>query len=225
MTKSFLYSFLIHLVLGIVVFILWMQSAPKYKEEKISISLQSAYQPIQPTCACDALPPSAPKPIPTKPIVPKPTVATVQKPSVPIQSPQPTPPIVQTPSPKPLIAPVPIQSLPPQSVKVSTPPSPPPPPANPEKEYLKLNLAEIRALLIQNQQYPKQAKRLRMQGDVELHFQLNSNGSVEDLKIVQGSGFELLDEDAKALILKTAPQFPKPSKSVQLKLPISYILH
>lgn len=221
MTKSFLYSFLIHLLMALLILIAWIQSESKPKEERISICLKSTYQPIQPVCTCDS-PPSPSKPTPPTPMVSKPIVSTVTKPSALSQNPQPTPPIAQPLPSQPLIAPVSVQNTPPPSVRVSTPP---PPPINTEKEYLKLNLAEIRALLIQNQQYPKQAKRLRIQGDVELHFQLNTNGSVEDLKIVQSSGFDILDEDAKALVLKTAPLFPKPSSSVQLKLPISYLLH
>lgn len=223
MSKSFLYSLFIHLLLAAVILLIWMRPISSPKEEKMAICLTSAYQPIQPVCACDSLPsPSKPISQPLKPVKAEPIIKSVTQPSDMPQNPQPTPPITVAPESKPLTTPLVVQTTLPPSVRASAPSAPP---INAEKEYLKLNLAEIRALLIQNQQYPKQAKRLRIQGDVELHFQLNANGSVEDMKIVQSSGFEILDEDAKALVLKTAPFFPKPSSSVQLRLPIGYLLH
>ena len=86
------------------------------------------------------------------------------------------------------------------------------------------HLGEIRALLIQNLKYPKNAQRLKMQGEVRVSFRLKSDGSVENIEVLKSSGFEILDEDAKALINHTAPQFPKPTKSVSLSIPLSYLL-
>jgi periplasmic protein TonB len=63
-----------------------------------------------------------------------------------------------------------------------------------------------------------------MQGEVRIAFTLGADGSVEDIKIIEGSGFDLLDEDARTLIEKTASKFPKPSKSVRISVPLSYVL-
>ena len=113
-----------------------------------------------------------------------------------------------------------------ETVKPSSVPTPPPaPPVNIEKEFLNAHLGEIRALLIQNFKYPKNAQRLKMQGEVRVSFRLQSDGSVVNIEITQSSGFELLDEDARALIKNTASQFPKPTKSISLSIPLSYILH
>jgi protein TonB len=98
------------------------------------------------------------------------------------------------------------------------------PSVNVEKEFLDAHLGEIRALLIQNLKYPRNAQRLKMQGEVRIGFHLKSDGSVESIEVIQSSGFELLDEDAKALIKNTAPQFPKPTKSISLSIPLSYLL-
>ena len=134
----------------------------------------------------------------------------------------------------------PITTIAPQSIArpniptASTPPSepapapkvihPPAPSVNVEKEFIDAHLGEIRALLIQNLKYPKNAQRLKMQGEVRVAFRLKSDGSVDNIEVIQSSGFELLDEDAKALIKNTAPQFPKPTKSISLSIPLSYLL-
>jgi protein TonB len=103
-------------------------------------------------------------------------------------------------------------------------PTPPPPPLNIEKEFLNAHLGEIRALLLQNMKYPKMAQKLKMQGEVRIAFSLDADGSVENVKVVESSGFEILDEDAVSLIEKTASKLPKPSKSVRITVPLSYIL-
>ncbi len=98
------------------------------------------------------------------------------------------------------------------------------PPLNNEKEFLDAHLGEIRSLLIQNLKYPRNAQRLKMQGEVRVSFRLKSDGSVENIEVIHSSGFEILDEDARALIKNTSPQFPKPSKSLTLSVPLSYVL-
>ncbi len=163
------------------------------------------------------------KPIPvqkTTPITPTPLI---QKAPTPLPAVQPTPTI----APQPIARP---------SISVPTaPPSPPVeapkavhqpivPSVNVEKEFMDAHLGEIRALLIQNLRYPRNAQRLKMQGEVRISFRLKSDGSVENIEVVKSSGFEILDEDAKALIKNTAPQFPKPSKSISLSIPLSYLL-
>jgi protein TonB len=103
-------------------------------------------------------------------------------------------------------------------------PPPPPPPVNVEKEFLNAHLGEIRGQLLQNFKYPKMAQKLKMQGEVKVSFSLSSDGSVDNIKVVESSGFDILDEDAVALIQKTASTFPKPSKSVRITVPLSYVL-
>ena len=61
------------------------------------------------------------------------------------------------------------------------------------------------------------------QGRVVLSFTLFENGSVKDLKILQSSGYPLLDGEAKEAILKT--RFPKKINTSRLViLPITYRL-
>ncbi|MCL4432581.1 MAG: TonB family protein [Epsilonproteobacteria bacterium] len=159
--------------------------------------------------------------------------------SIPIQK---ATPITQTPAIKKAFTPVPTAQRTPTAISqpvsrpnVTAPTTPLSPPeetvhtpiassVNIEKEFLDAHLGEIRALLIQNFRYPKNAQRLKMQGEVRISFRLKSDGSVENVEVVKSSEFELLDEDAKALIKNTAPQFPKPTKNISLSIPLSYLL-
>ena len=81
----------------------------------------------------------------------------------------------------------------------------------------------IRESIIKNIHYPDRARRMGWEGRVMLSFTLFENGSVHDIKIVNSSGFKILDESAKEAIIKTA--FPRkvPYKLVVV-LPIEYKL-
>ncbi|MCX5798347.1 MAG: energy transducer TonB [Proteobacteria bacterium] len=76
---------------------------------------------------------------------------------------------------------------------------------------------------MKNIHYPDRARRMGWEGRVMLSFTLFENGSVHDIKIVNSSGFKILDESAKEVIIKTA--FPRkvPYKLVVV-LPIEYKL-
>jgi periplasmic protein TonB len=93
-----------------------------------------------------------------------------------------------------------------------------------EKEYLDFHLQAIRKLLSENRRYPRNARVLGQEGDVEVSFRLNSDGSVEDISIVKSSTFDVLDNAARELIASTAKLFPKPPKSVRVRVPLKYAL-
>ena len=108
-----------------------------------------------------------------------------------------------------------------EPIAVTTPPAPKP---NIEEEYLDNHLSAIRDLLVKYRKYPSMAVRLRQEGSVRVSFRLKENGSVEDIRIVSPSGFDILDQDAVALIEKTASYFPKPPKPVRITVPLKYSL-
>lgn len=232
-------SLLVHILLFVIALFLFISDKPKELPHplKIHIALYSPAKPshetiprtiphTQPISQAKQAPEvpkvspektpltksAAPTPVAAKPAVPVPvlpsTVPSPTKPTTVVQA----APSVETPktAPLPKIAPI---AAPPQS-----------PPPNIEKEFLNAHLGEIRALLIQNLKYPRNAQRLKMQGEVHVSFRLKSDGSVENVEVSQSSGFEILDEDAKALIKNSAPQFPKPSKSISLSVPLAYLL-
>lgn len=93
-----------------------------------------------------------------------------------------------------------------------------------QQQYLDDHLSAIRTILIKNRKYPPHAVRLKQEGDVKVSFRLRQNGEVEEIRIVGSSGYEILDDDAVALIQKSAAYFPKPPKTVRITVPLNYSL-
>jgi len=214
-------SLLLHAVLLGLFFFSVSMYVQKKPPEPLKIHISSFTTPVKQSVQTP-LPPKqqVPAPIPQK--IPIPLAVTTPIKPTPIV-PRPTMPIVQTIAQAPSVVATPI--APPKTLDApKAPPQPPAPPINVEKEFLNAHLGEIRGLLLQNLKYPKMAQKLKMQGEVRIAFTLGADGSVEDIKIIEGSGFDLLDEDAKMLIEKTASHFPKPTKSVRISVPLSYVL-
>ena len=218
-------SLLIHLLAFGIFLFLFTHNASKKPPEPLKIRIAAF---IPPTTV------QAPIPTPPMPIVPpKQTPPPIQKntPPPPVAVAKPIPstvvPVPVTSRPTPPV-PQPIQPLTqapaPKVIEAPKAPPPPPPPVNVEKEFLNAHLGEIRGQLLQNFKYPKMAQKLKMQGEVKVSFSLSSEGKVDNIKVSESSGFDILDEDAMALIEKTASTFPKPSKSVRITVPLSYVL-
>lgn len=108
------------------------------------------------------------------------------------------------------------------SIEPVTKAPPPPPAVNIQAQYEEENLGRIRTLLLERLKYPKNALRLRQQGDIVVTFTLSPSGDISTLSVTKSSEFELLDEAARTLIMTTASAFPKPSKNVRITVPIDY---
>ena len=89
--------------------------------------------------------------------------------------------------------------------------------------YLKEHFAYIRDKILKNISYPTLARRMGWQGLVQLSFIIASDGSVKDIRIIQSSGFEVLDRKAVETVKETAP-FPKPPAEARLVIPITFRL-
>jgi protein TonB len=90
-------------------------------------------------------------------------------------------------------------------------------------KYLKEHFAYIRDKILKNISYPDSARRMGWQGKVLLSFIITADGSVREFKIIQGSGFPILDKSAIETVKDTAP-FPRPPGEAQLVIPIIYRL-
>lgn len=213
---SFVFSVLLHALIVAAV----VASVPTEETEE-EIILELALMPAVPPGPTEPIPQTdAPKPPEVQPPVekrltplskapaiekdePEPVVAkAVASPSEPVRP-------VQTPQPEPVAIPV-------------SKPVPAVPAVDAEKEYLDDHLSTIRELLVKYRKYPSQAVRLRQEGSVKISFRLKHDGEVDEIRVVEGSGFPILDEDAIALIRKTAEYFPKPPKAVRITVPLNY---
>ena len=91
-----------------------------------------------------------------------------------------------------------------------------------KKEYLDKYLSQIRDLINQNVKYPLKAKKLCIEGTVLVRFKITSNGSVEDITIIDGHKF--LQDATISAIEEASKSFPKTNKSIEIQIPIEYKL-
>lgn len=63
---------------------------------------------------------------------------------------------------------------------------------------------------IGNLNYPDEAKRLHLTGDLLLHVAVRSDGSVADIRLVRSSGHKILDDAAIRIVRLAAPFAPFP---------------
>lgn len=214
-------SLLLHAVLLGLFFFAGSMYVQKKPPEPLKIHISSFTAPVKQSIPTP-LPPKQQEPAPVPKNIPvQPALTPLLKPTPIVPRPIP---VVQTISKAPTVVATPI--APPKALETpkAPPVPPPPPPVNVEKEFLNAHLGEIRGLLLQNLKYPKMAQKLKMQGEVRIAFSLDKDGSVSNIKVIESSGFEILDNDAAALIEKTASRFPKPSESVRISVPLSYVL-
>jgi protein TonB len=92
-----------------------------------------------------------------------------------------------------------------------------------KKRYLSEHFAYIRDLILKNLVYPQAARRMGWSGKVVVTFVVSTDGSVDKVKVLTGSGYQMLDGNAVETVRKAAP-FPRPPVSVELVLPIGYNL-
>ena len=222
------YSLLVHFLLLFMFIFSFTHESKKEIRTALKLKIISLSSPTKaslPKQPAPSHPKEEIKPLPVKKATPITPTPVIQKTLTPVPTAQPIPTVVPQSIARPSIPAVAVAaplSKPIEPPKVTH--TPITQNVNVEKEFLDAHLGEIRALLIQNLKYPRNAQRLKMQGEVRIGFRLKSDGSVENIEVIQSSGFELLDEDAKALIKNTAPQFPKPTKNISLSIPLSYLL-
>lgn len=89
--------------------------------------------------------------------------------------------------------------------------------------YLKDHFGYIRDTIMKNLSYPSSARRMGWEGKVLVSFIINNDGFVSDIKIVESSGFGVLDRNAVETVKKSSP-FPKPPVRAVLIMPVVYKL-
>ncbi|MCL4457214.1 MAG: energy transducer TonB [Nitrospirae bacterium] len=90
-------------------------------------------------------------------------------------------------------------------------------------KYLKEHFIYIRDMIMKNISYPRTARKMGWEGKVVVSFIVNGNGFVENIKIVESCGVDMLDKNAVDTVRKASP-FPKPPIEAQVIIPIVYRL-
>jgi protein TonB len=74
--------------------------------------------------------------------------------------------------------------------------------------------------------YPQEAKDYGWEGTVNLILRITAEGNLKDVKILQSSGFKLLDDTAIETVKKQAPYPPFPPEvrfeELKVQVPIVY---
>jgi protein TonB len=88
--------------------------------------------------------------------------------------------------------------------------------------------AKVRSWLYAHKIYPRRAKMRREEGRVRVRFVLDRAGMLIEGVIVEGSGNDVLDEEAVAMMHRSSP-FPKapveiPGERIEFVAPIDFIL-
>ncbi len=89
--------------------------------------------------------------------------------------------------------------------------------------YLKEHYAYIRDLIMRHLVYPPKAKKMGWEGKVTVAFTISETGMASALRVVAGSGHQILDENVMDTIKEVQP-FPRPPAPAPLKIPITYRL-
>jgi protein TonB len=92
-----------------------------------------------------------------------------------------------------------------------------------QAEYVSAQFVNIRTKIIRGLNYPAIARTRGWSGKVTVAFTVCADGSVEELSIVESSGFPILDKSALETIKKACP-LPKPPVKTALVMPIVYRL-
>jgi protein TonB len=86
-----------------------------------------------------------------------------------------------------------------------------------DKRYLTYTIL-IKERIMHNWHYPPEAKENLMEGKAQVLFSLGKSGELLDIKIIDSSGYEILDQEGLRAIRATAPFPPFPDQISVSKL-------
>jgi protein TonB len=89
--------------------------------------------------------------------------------------------------------------------------------------YLKEHFAYIRDRIIRSILYPPMARKMGWCGRVKIAFVVCEDGGVNDVRVVESSGFDLLDRNTVNTVKNVAP-FPRPPAKAEIRMAITYRL-
>ena len=95
---------------------------------------------------------------------------------------------------------------------------------SPEKvhqRYLKEHFTYIRDLITNQLVYPPMARKMNWSGKVVVAFVITEEGAVHSIRVIETSGFRILDKSAVETVRSVAP-FPKPPQRAEIVVPINF---
>jgi protein TonB len=89
--------------------------------------------------------------------------------------------------------------------------------------YLKEQYLYIRERIVTSISYPPLARKMGWCGRVKIIFVVCEDGGVDNARVVESSGFTLLDTNTIDTVKKAAP-FPSPPVRAEIRMAITYRL-
>lgn len=86
-------------------------------------------------------------------------------------------------------------------------------------------LKEIKSAIDEALIYPRQARKMRMSGEVLVEFTWTKNKKLENLKILKPSKYDFLNKSALETIHIASKKFPQYEKTFHIKIPLIYKLN
>jgi protein TonB len=93
------------------------------------------------------------------------------------------------------------------------------------QHFLSQKFSIISDIVRKHVQYPYLARRMGWEGKVVVSFVLTRQGEVKEVRVVQSSGYKVLDENTIATLQGCAKYFPVPPVDVKITLPVVYKLN
>jgi protein TonB len=169
-------------------------------------------EPVQEAPSPQVIPEPAPPPPPPmarpKPVKPKPSppMAKPSKPAQPAVDPVRAQPVESAPAAEP-----PVTIQPPAPAPVLPPPAAQPVTPAPDPALEDGYRTRIRQAVDAHKHYPRMARRLGEEGRVVVAFTVEADGRLAEVRVVESSGSELLDEAALQAVRDAAPFPPFPA--------------
>ncbi|WP_163499307.1 energy transducer TonB [Helicobacter suis] len=94
-----------------------------------------------------------------------------------------------------------------------------------EKDFIKSNLSEIGRITQKYLEYPSAAGYLGQDGVDAVEFYLHPNGDITGLKIIEPSGYKLLDDNTLKTITIAYKDYPRPSTTTLIRIRVRYFIY
>lgn len=90
-----------------------------------------------------------------------------------------------------------------------------------QQHYLQEHVVSIRHLIIKQLVYPSMARRMNWEGRVVVAFTIAEDGAAHGIRVVESSGYSVLDKSAVAAV-RSAASFPKPQVRSEIAVPVNF---
>jgi len=94
-----------------------------------------------------------------------------------------------------------------------------------QKEFIRDNLSAIGSITQKHLKYPEVAGQLGQKGRNMVEFELHPNGDITDLRLINESGYAMLDRNSIRTIEIAYKEYPKPKTTTKIRIFVEYVLY